>query len=58
MDSVTDMEILLEVLRCPRTGQRLRRDNEHLVTQDGRWAYRCVNGIPVLLPEESVEVKK
>jgi uncharacterized protein YbaR (Trm112 family) len=52
------MEILLEVVRCPRTGQRLHRDQEHLVTEDGRWSYSCVNGIPVLLPEEAVEVRK
>jgi uncharacterized protein YbaR (Trm112 family) len=52
------MEILLEVLRCPRTGQRLLRDHERLVTEDGRWSYRCESGIPVLLAEEAEEVRK
>lgn len=55
MDSATDMETLLEVLRCPRTGQRLRSQGERLVTEDGSLAYRIENGIPVLLAEEALE---
>ncbi len=50
------METLLELVRCPRTGQRLRREGERLVTEDGRLAYRIEKGIPVLLAEEAVEV--
>lgn len=51
------MEFLLEVARCPRTGQKLEWANGRLVTQDGRWAYRVEDGIPVLLPDEAEEVK-
>jgi len=56
MDSLTDMDFLLEVLRCPRTGQSLRADGDRLVTADGRVAYPVEDGIPVLLPEEAREV--
>ena len=55
MDSATDMENLLEVVRCPRTGQRLCREGERLVTEDGRLAYRIENEIPVMLAEEATE---
>ena len=57
MDSVTDMATLLEVLRCPRTGQKLRGDGDRLLTEDGKFAYRIEDGIPLLLPEEAVEAK-
>lgn len=49
------MENLLEVVRCPRTGQRLCREGERLVTEDGRLAYRIENEIPVMLAEEATE---
>jgi len=57
MDSLTDMASLLEVLRCPRTGQTLRGEGGRFVTEDGRFAYRIEGGIPVLLSEEAVEAK-
>ena len=57
MDSVTDMATLLVVLRCPRTGQKLREEGGRLVTEDGKFAYRIEDGIPVLLAEEAVEAK-
>ena len=57
MDSVTDMAFLLEVVRCPRTGQKLRADNGQLVTKDGALAYPVEDGIPVLLPEAAMELK-
>ena len=50
------MEFLLGVLRCPRTGQKLREEGGRLLSEDGKQAYRVVDGIPVLLPEEVVEV--
>jgi len=50
------MEFLLEVARCPRTGQKLREQGGRLVTQDGKLAYRVEDGIPVLLAEEAVEI--
>ena len=50
------MDFLLEVVRCPRTGQKLRADGGRLVTEDGKFAYRIENGIPVLLAEQAVEV--
>jgi uncharacterized protein YbaR (Trm112 family) len=49
------MDFLLEVARCPRTGQRLRAEGDRLVTEDGSFSYRVENGIPVLLPEEASE---
>lgn len=58
MDSVTDMDFLLEIARCPRTGQKLRMDGARLVTEDGALAYRIDGSIPVLLAEESEEAKR
>lgn len=57
MDSAIDMDFLLEVARCPRTGQRLRKEGGRLVTHDGALAYRLDGGIPVLLPEEAEELQ-
>jgi uncharacterized protein YbaR (Trm112 family) len=51
------MEFLLGVMRCPRTGQKLREVAGGLVTEDGNFSYRVEGGIPVLLPEEAVELK-
>jgi uncharacterized protein YbaR (Trm112 family) len=45
------------VLRCPRTGQKLRREGDGLVIESGQFAYRIADGIPVLLPEEAVEAR-
>jgi uncharacterized protein YbaR (Trm112 family) len=50
------MDFLLDVVRCPRTGQKLHADGGRLLTEDGRLAYRVEDGIPVLLPEEAAEV--
>lgn len=55
---------LLELLRCPRTGQRLRipfrigvEDQHHiqewLISEGGDWLYPVKNGIPILVPEEA-----
>lgn len=42
----------LELLRCPATGQALRRSREGtLVSSDGAFAYPVVEGIPVLINE-------
>ncbi|MBU3665653.1 MAG: Trm112 family protein [Chthoniobacterales bacterium] len=56
MDSPTEMDFLFEVLRCPRTGQKLHEEGGRLVTEDGKLAYRMDHGIPVLLPDEVSEV--
>ena len=50
------MDVLLSVVRCPRTGQKLHEEGGRLVTTDGALAYRLENGIPVLLAGEAVEV--
>jgi uncharacterized protein YbaR (Trm112 family) len=55
MGSLTDMEFLIGVARCPRTGQRLRLADGHVVTEDGRLGYPIEDGIPVLLAEEALE---
>ena len=55
MGLATDMEFLLAIARCPRTGQTLRRDGGRLITADGKLAYRLEDGIPVLLPTEGEE---
>jgi len=57
MDSLTDMDSLLEVLRCPRTGQKLHGEGGRLVTEDGKFVYRIEDGIPVLLSEEAAEAQ-
>lgn len=53
MDSPTDLDFLLGVVQCPRTGQKLHGAGDRLVTADGKISYRIENGIPVLLPEEA-----
>ncbi len=50
------MGVLLEVLRCPRTGQELHEENGRLLTLDGRFAYKIDGGIPVMLAEEAEEL--
>jgi uncharacterized protein YbaR (Trm112 family) len=52
------MDFLREVVRCPRTGQKLHEQGGRWVTEDGQLAYRVENGIPVLLAEEAVEVAR
>ena len=52
------MDFLLEVVRCPRTGQILDHEGARLVTEDGSLAYRLEDGIPVLLADEAVEVTR
>jgi uncharacterized protein YbaR (Trm112 family) len=47
------MDFLLEVARCPCTGQKLHPAGGRLVTEDGKIAYRIEDGIPVLLAEEA-----
>ncbi len=47
------MPTLLDILRCPETGERLQlsADGQALTTQSGR-KYRVSGGVPVLLSEE------
>jgi uncharacterized protein YbaR (Trm112 family) len=44
---------LLEILRCPLTRSRLRREGEFLVAEVGGLAYPVRDGIPVMLIEEA-----
>lgn len=46
--SIVDTE-LLEILRCPNTGLRLRAADNHLESMDSRFSYPVVAGIPILL---------
>jgi hypothetical protein len=44
---------VLEILRCPVTGSRLRVDEGWLVAETGGLRYPIRDGIPVLLAEEA-----
>ena len=48
---------VLALLRCPRTGNPLRAEIREgrpvLATDDGRAVYAIVNGIPILLPDQT-----
>lgn len=56
MDSAIEMTNLIELLRCPRTGQALHQEGARLVSEDGLLSYPVEDGIPVLLPEAAEEV--
>ncbi len=47
---------LLELLRCPKTGQKLilkeGDDGEILVTEDGSITYRVDDDFPIMVDEE------
>jgi hypothetical protein len=44
---------LLELLRCPLTGSRLRAEGDFLVAEVGGLAYPVRDGFPVMLIEEA-----
>ena len=44
---------LLELLRCPLTGSRLRPEGEWLIADEGGLAYPIRDGFPVMLVEEA-----
>ena len=44
---------LLDILRCPLTHSRLRRDGDWLIAERGGLAYPIRDGIPVMLIEEA-----
>jgi hypothetical protein len=44
---------LLEILRCPLTRSRLRRDGDWLIAEVGGLAYPIRDGIPVMLTESA-----
>jgi uncharacterized protein YbaR (Trm112 family) len=44
---------LLELLRCPLTGSRLRPEGDFLVAEVGGLAYPVRDGFPVMLMEEA-----
>jgi uncharacterized protein YbaR (Trm112 family) len=58
MVSPIDMDFLLEVARCPRTGQKLHAEGDRWVTEDGAHAYPLESGIPVLLAGEASEAAR
>jgi hypothetical protein len=44
---------LLEMLRCPLTGSRLRQEGDFLIAEVGGLAYPVRDGFPVMLMEEA-----
>ena len=44
---------LLDMLRCPLTGSRLRHEGDFLVAETGGLAYPIRDGFPVMLMEEA-----
>ena len=42
---------LLDILRCPVSGQKLVQKNDTLVSIDGKHSYPIINGIPSLIPK-------
>ena len=44
---------LLDLLRCPLTGSRLRHEGDFLVAEVGGLAYPVRDGFPVMLMEEA-----
>lgn len=44
---------LLELLRCPLTGSRLRHEGDFLIAEEGGLAYPIRDGFPVMLMEEA-----
>ena len=44
---------LLQMLRCPLTGSRLREEGDFLVAEVGGLAYPVRDGFPVMLMEEA-----
>jgi uncharacterized protein YbaR (Trm112 family) len=44
---------LLDLLRCPLTGSRLRQEGDFLIAEAGGLAYPVRDGFPVMLMEEA-----
>ena len=44
---------LLDILRCPLTGSRLRAEGDFLIAEVGGLAYPVRDGFPVMLVEEA-----
>jgi uncharacterized protein YbaR (Trm112 family) len=44
---------LLDMLRCPLTGSRLRHEGDFLIAEVGGLAYPVRDGFPVMLMEEA-----
>jgi uncharacterized protein YbaR (Trm112 family) len=44
---------LLDILRCPLTGSRLRPEGDFLIAEEGGLAYPVRDGFPVMLVEEA-----
>lgn len=65
---------LLPLLRCPRSGQPLRKAavdectaaasklgkpvEGGLISETGEWFYRTESGIPILIPQEAVQLDR
>jgi uncharacterized protein YbaR (Trm112 family) len=47
-------EKLLEIVVCPVTHSKLRREGEILVSESGGLRYPIKDGIPVLLPDAAI----
>jgi uncharacterized protein YbaR (Trm112 family) len=54
------LQSLLELIRCPRCKSPLVHDGDWLISSDPscRLKYEIKNDIPVLIPEEAVEVSR
>lgn len=50
---MSDLADLLELLACPVTGSRLRREGDFLVSAEGGLRYPIEGGIPILLRERA-----
>ncbi len=51
---------LLEILRCPETGQKLQLsstegEEQWLITEDGKISYPIRNGLPMLVKSEAIK---
>lgn len=53
--TTNDIDRWIEVLRCPVTGEPLRREGEQLVSTETGVRYPIVNGLPMLLADEAIQ---
>ena len=54
-----NIEKLLEILVCPKTGSKLTYDkkNNELISEDAKLAYPIIDDIPVMLIERARIIK-
>lgn len=54
MAAADDVREAVDLLACPVTGSRLRRDGDWLVSEEGGLRYPIEGGIPILVRERAV----